>query len=164
MTTIRDISLTLNDGSTTTLNELAPDKLVLLVNTASECGLAPQFEGLQNLQDTYGERGFTVVSAPSNQFMGQEPRSDVEIADFCSNNYNVDFPLLSKLEVNGEGAHPLYQDLTTFTDDDGEAGDVSWNFEKFLISPDGEVVGRIRPQVRPEDEKVTSLIQEHLPA
>ncbi|HZK31713.1 MAG TPA: glutathione peroxidase, partial [Corynebacterium sp.] len=112
MTTLRSIPLTLNDGSSTTLDDLAPGQLVLLVNTASQCGLTPQYEGLQSLQDSYGERGFTVVGAPCNQFRGQEPGADSEIAEFCSLNYNVSFPLLAKLEVNGAGAHPLYAELT----------------------------------------------------
>ena len=125
MTTLRSIPLTLNDGSSTTLDDLAPGQLVLLVNTASQCGLTPQYEGLQSLQDSYGERGFTVVGAPCNQFRGQEPGSDSEIAEFCSLNYNVSFPLLAKLEVNGAGAHPLYAELTQVADAEGEAGEVA---------------------------------------
>lgn len=164
MTTLRDIPLTLNDGTATTLNEIAPGKLVLLVNTASKCGYTSQYSGLQALQDAYGERGFTVVGAPCNQFKGQEPGSDEDIAEFCSLNFGVDFPLLSKLEVNGEDTHPLYQELKSAEDADGQAGDVAWNFEKFLVDVDGAVVGRVRPVVEPQDAAVVERIEENLPA
>lgn len=163
MTTLRSIPLTLNDGSSTTLDDLAPGQLVLLVNTASQCGLTPQYEGLQSLQDSYGERGFTVVGAPCNQFRGQEPGADSEIAEFCSLNYNVSFPLLAKLEVNGAGAHPLYAELTQVADAEGEAGEVAWNFEKFLIDARGSVVARIRPRTEPTDPAVLSLLENNLP-
>ena len=164
MTTLRDIPLTLNDGTATTLNEIAPGKLVLLVNTASKCGYTSQYNGLQALQDAYGERGFTVVGAPCNQFKGQEPGSDEDIAEFCSLNFGVDFPLLAKLEVNGEDTHPLYQELKSAEDADGQAGDVAWNFEKFLVDVDGAVVGRVRPVVEPQDAAVVERIEENLPA
>ncbi|WP_405140002.1 MULTISPECIES: glutathione peroxidase [unclassified Nocardia] len=143
----------------TTLAELAGDKVVLLVNVASKCGLTPQYTGLVELQQTYGARGFSVVGAPCNQFMGQEPGTSEEIAEFCSTTYGVDFPLLEKLEVNGEGAHPLYRELTQVADAEGAAGDVQWNFEKFLIGRDGTVLARIRPRTEPTDESVTSAIE-----
>lgn len=164
MTTLRDIPLTLNDGTSTTLNELAPGKLVLLVNTASKCGYTSQYGGLQALQEAYGERGFTVVGAPCNQFKGQEPGSDGDIAEFCSLNFGVNFPLLSKLEVNGDGTHPLYEQVKVAEDAEGQAGDVAWNFEKFLIDVDGDVVGRVRPVVEPQDAAVVERIEENLPA
>ncbi|MFD6948094.1 glutathione peroxidase, partial [Streptomyces roseolus] len=115
------------------------DKAVLVVNVASKCGLTPQYEGLERLQKTYGERGLTVVGVPCNQFLGQEPGSAEEIRSFCSTTYGVTFPLLEKTEVNGDGRHPLFTELTRVPDAEGEAGDVQWNFEKFLISADGTV-------------------------
>ncbi|WJY68737.1 glutathione peroxidase [Corynebacterium auris] len=156
---LRDIELTLNDGTPTTLNTLAGSDAVLLVNTASKCGLTVQYEGLQALADEYAGKGLTVVGAPCNQFNGQEPGTDEEIRDFACTRYNVSFPLLSKLEVNGPGAHPLYKELTTVPDSDGEAGDVAWNFEKFLITPDGAVAARIRPKTEPQDPAVTEAIE-----
>ncbi|MET9489427.1 glutathione peroxidase [Nocardia sp. NPDC006630] len=159
MTSIREIPLQTLTDKPTTLAELAGDKVVLLVNVASKCGLTPQYTGLVELQQTYGARGFSVVGAPCNQFMGQEPGTSEEIAEFCSTTYGVDFPLLEKLEVNGEGAHPLYRELTQVADAEGAAGDVQWNFEKFLIGRDGTVLARIRPRTEPTDESVTSAIE-----
>ncbi|WP_420832077.1 glutathione peroxidase [Nocardia huaxiensis] len=147
------------DDKPTTLAELAGDKVVLLVNVASKCGLTPQYGGLVELQQTYGSRGFTVVGVPSNQFMGQEPGTAEEIAEFCSTTYGVDFPLLEKSEVNGEGRIPLYRELTQVADAAGEAGDVQWNFEKFLIGRDGAVLGRIRPRTEPTDPAVVAAIE-----
>ncbi|WP_342318377.1 glutathione peroxidase [Corynebacterium mayonis] len=159
---LRDIELTLNDGTTATLNGIAGDDVVLLVNVASECGLTPQYEGLQSLQETYGEQGLMVIGAPCNQFMGQEPGTDEQIKDFACTRYSVTFPLLSKLEVNGVGAHPLYRRLTEVKDAAGEAGDVAWNFEKFLIGRDGRVVARIRPKTKPQDFEVIAAVEEAL--
>ncbi len=136
---------------------------VLVVNVASRCGLTPQYEGLERLQQRYGDAGFTVLGVPCNQFAGQEPGTPEEIQQFCSATYGATFPLTEKLEVNGEGRHPLYQQLTSVPDDEGEAGEVQWNFEKFLISPTGEVVARFRPPVEPEDEQITSAIERVLP-
>lgn len=164
MTALNDIPLTLNDKSTTTLGDLASGKLALIVNTASDCGYTPQYGGLQKLQDAYRDRGFTVIGVPCNQFGGQEPGTDEEVAAFCSTNFSVDFPLLSKTDVNGTDAHPLFRELTTAADVDGEAGDVKWNFEKFLVSPAGEVVARYRSQTTPEDPELVNLIEENLPA
>lgn len=164
MTDINDIPLALADGFDTTLGTLAPGKLVLLVNTASECGLTPQYEGLQGLQDAYRDRGFTVVGVPCNQFGGQEPGTAEEISELACGTYGVDFPLLAKTEVNGPDAHALYGVLRDSPSEDGEAGDIQWNFEKFLISPSGEVLGRFRPRTEPGDPAVVALIEQNLPS
>ncbi|WP_431952476.1 glutathione peroxidase [Nocardia lijiangensis] len=156
---IRDIPLQTLTGAPTTLAELAGDKAVLLVNVASKCGLTPQYSALVDLQQTYGARGFTVIGVPCNQFMGQEPGSAEEIQEFCSLTYGVDFPLLEKTEVNGEDRHPLYRELVETADAEGAAGDIQWNFEKFLIDRDGKVAARFRPTVKPEDQVVVSAIE-----
>jgi glutathione peroxidase len=139
------------------------NKAVLVVNVASRCGLTPQYEGLERLQKRYGDAGFTVLGVPCNQFAGQEPGTPEEIQQFCSATYGTTFPMTEKLDVNGEASHPLYRWLTSTTDADGEAGEVQWNFEKFLLSPAGEVVARFRPQVEPEDARVTEAIESVLP-
>ncbi|MGA6151862.1 glutathione peroxidase [Stenotrophomonas sp. NPDC087984] len=136
---------------------------LLVVNVASKCGLTPQYAGLERLQQRYAERGFTVLGVPCNQFAGQEPGTSEEIQTFCSTTYGVSFPLLEKIDVNGEQRHPLYAELTRTPDAQGEAGDVQWNFEKFLISPDGEVVGRFRPRTEPEADDVVAAIEAQLP-
>lgn len=159
VTNIREISLRTLTDEPTTLAELAGDKVVLLVNVASKCGLTPQYSGLVELQQTYGPKGFTVVGVPCNQFMGQEPGTAEEIAEFCSTTYGVDFPLLEKSDVNGEGRIPLYTELTATADAAGEAGDIQWNFEKFLIGRDGSVLGRFRPRTEPKDPAVTDAIE-----
>ncbi len=138
-------------------------KALLLVNVASKCGLTPQYEGLERLQKTYGSRGFSVLGFPCNQFAGQEPGGPGEIAAFCSATYGVTFPMFEKVEVNGEGRHPLYDELTRHPDADGEAGDVQWNFEKFLVSPEGSVIARFRPMVDPESPEVVGAIEAALP-
>ena len=138
-------------------------KAVLVVNVASRCGLTPQYEGLERLQARYGPAGFTVLGVPCNQFAGQEPGTPEEIQAFCSATYGTTFPLTEKLEVNGQHRHPLYDWLASSPDASGEAGEVQWNFEKFLVSPGGEVVARFRPQVDPEDDQVTSAIERVLP-
>lgn len=149
-----------------TPSSLAPyrGKALLLVNVASKCGLTPQYEGLERLQEQYGSRGFSVLGFPCNQFMGQEPGSAEEIREFCSTTYGVTFPLFEKIEVNGEGRHPIYDELTQVPDADGAAGDIQWNFEKFLVAPDGQVVGRFRPGVEPEDPALVDAIEGQLPA
>ncbi len=162
-TALTDIRLNLNDQSGTTLGELAPGQLVLIVNTASECGFTPQYEGLQQLQETYSDRGFTVLGGPCDQFGGQEPGTDEEVREFCTTNFSVTFPLLSKVEVNGPEAHPLFQRLSAIADAEGEGGDVKWNFEKFLVAPDGEVLGRFRSRTTPQDPELVGLIEQHLP-
>src|SRR5919205_4219787 len=128
------------DGAPTTLGELTGGRPALLVNVASRCGLTPQYTQLEALQREYGPRGFTVLGVPCNQFMGQEPGTAEEIAGFCSATYGVTFPMTDKVEVNGPGAHPVYRELTASPDASGEAGDVQWNFEKFLVDGDGRVV------------------------
>ena len=145
---------------------LAPyqGKAILAVNVASRCGLTPQYEGLERLQKRYGDRGFTVLGFPCNQFMGQEPGTSEEIAQFCSATYGVTFPLMEKIEVNGEGRHPIYSELTEQVDAEGKAGDITWNFEKFLVSPQGDIVARYRPQVEPEDPAIVSDIEAQLAA
>jgi glutathione peroxidase len=137
---------------------------VLVVNVASKCGLTPQYTGLEALQKKYAARGFTVLGVPCNQFAGQEPGSAEEIKTFCSTTYGVTFPLTEKVEVNGPGRHPLYEQLTAVPDAAGEAGDITWNFEKFLVSPTGDVVARFRPQVDPEAPELVEAIEKSLPA
>jgi len=160
---IYDPSIHTLTGDETSVGQFR-DKAVLVVNVASKCGLTPQYEGLERLQETYGDRGFTVLGFPCNQFAGQEPGSSEEIATFCSTTYGVTFPLMEKVEVNGEGRHPIYEELTAVPDDDGEAGDVQWNFEKFLVAPGGTVVRRFRPMVDPEAPEVVDAIEAVLPA
>ncbi len=160
---IHDIPLTDLDGQPTSLAAY-DGRLLLLVNVASRCGMTPQYAGLERLQQTYADRGLTVVGFPCNQFKGQEPGSNEEIKTFCTTTYGVTFPMMDKVEVNGEGRHPLYVELTAAADASGEAGDVQWNFEKFLVSPAGEVVGRFRPRTEPEDPAVLDAIESHLPA
>jgi len=145
---------------------LAPyqGKTLLLVNVASKCGLTPQYEGLERLQKTYGDRGFSVLGFPCNQFLGQEPGSAEEIAEFCSATYGVTFPLFEKIDVNGEQRHPIYAELTEVADAEGKAGDIMWNFEKFVVAPSGEVVGRFRPRTEPEDPAIVEVITANLPA
>ena len=157
--TILDLPIARLDGSAATLGDLTGGKPALLVNVASKCGLTPQYAGLEQLQETYGERGFTVVGLPCNQFMGQEPGSAEEIQEFCSATYGVTFPMTEKIEVNGEGRHPLYAELTGTPNEQGEAGDVQWNFEKFLVAADGTVISRFSPRVEPQDPMVVSAIE-----
>ncbi len=137
-------------------------RTVLVVNVASRCGLTPQYTGLEQLQERYGERGFTVLGVPCNQFGEQEPGSADEIQTFCSTTYDVSFPMTEKLEVNGPARHPLYGTLTSFADEAGEAGDVQWNFEKFLVSADGRPVARFRPTVEPESQVLAEAIESEL--
>jgi glutathione peroxidase len=159
---LTDIALTTLDGRPTTLAELA-DGAALVVNVASKCGLTPQYIALEQLANDYGERGLTVIGMPCNQFMGQEPGTAEEIQTFCSTNYGVTFPLLAKADVNGPDRHPLYAELTRTPDGGGEAGDVQWNFEKFLLAPDGEVVNRFRPRTVPDAPEVIAAIEAVLP-
>ena len=137
-------------------------KTVLVVNVASQCGLTPQYEGLERLQQRYGNQGFSVLGVPCNQFAGQEPGTPEEIQTFCSATYGATFPLAGKVDVNGSHQHPLYQWLTATADADGQSGEVDWNFEKFLVSPSGDVVARFRPPVEPEDDRVIAAIEQAL--
>ncbi|HVS17213.1 MAG TPA: glutathione peroxidase [Planctomycetota bacterium] len=156
-----EISLTTLDGKPTTLAAYR-GKALLLVNVASECGLTPQYKGLQELHETYSARGFEVIGFPCNQFGGQEPGTPQEIQAFCATKYNVTFPLMAKIDVNGETRHALYTELTAVPDAKGEAGDVQWNFEKFLVSPDGKVQ-RFRPKTTPADPSLVAAIESALP-
>lgn len=160
MTTISEIPLTTIDGSTTSLSEY-DDKVVLIVNVASRCGLAPQYEKLEELQKTYGDRGFTVLGFPSNQFL-QELGSTDAIKEYCSLTWGVTFPMFDKVKVNGKNAHPLYKELTQTPDASGKAGKVQWNFEKFVITPDGDV-HRFRPKTEPDAPEIVALIEKSLP-
>ncbi|POX56951.1 glutathione peroxidase [Streptomyces sp. Ru71] len=137
-------------------------QVVLVVNVASKCGLTPQYTGLEKLHERYAERGFTVLGVPCNQFLGQEPGSAEEIAEFCSATYGVTFPMTEKVEVNGAGRHPLYERLVGFADAEGHSGDIRWNFEKFLIGRDGAVVARFSPQTEPEADAVVAAVEKAL--
>ena len=160
---ITDITIASLAGKPLDLKQFA-GKATLIVNVASRCGLTPQYAGLEELQERYQARGFTVLGVPCNQFAGQEPGTPDEIATFCSTTYGVTFPLTEKVDVNGPDRHPLYQDLTRTEDAEGEAGDVKWNFEKFLVSPQGEVVARFRPTVTPDAPELVAAIEAVLPA
>ena len=151
------------DGEQADLHALE-GKAVLAVNVASKCGLTPQYAGLEKLQAAYADKGFTVVGFPCNQFMGQEPGTAEEIQTFCSTTYGVTFPIMEKIDVNGDDRHPLYAELTQAADAEGHDGDIRWNFEKFLIGPDGAVKARFAPQVEPEDPQVTQAIEDALPS
>lgn len=136
---------------------------VLVVNVASKCGLTPQYAELEDLHQRYQGRGFSVLGFPCNQFGGQEPGTADEIREFCTSTYGVDFPMFAKVEVNGDGRDPLYAELTTTADADGEAGDIQWNFEKFLVAPGGSVVARFRPGTTPLSDEVVSAVESVLP-
>ena len=161
MTALTDIRLTTIDGAETSLAEYR-DKVLLIVNVASRCGLSPQYEALEALQRTYGDRGFTVLGFPSNQFL-QELSTEDAIKEYCSTTWGVTFPMFEKVRLNGKRAHPLYQELTRTEDAHGKAGKVQWNFEKFLVTPDG-TVRRFRPQTVPDDPAIIAAIEENLPA
>jgi glutathione peroxidase len=158
MASLYDIPVTTLDGRETTMNDWA-GHVLLIVNTASKCGLTGQYEGLQRIFNDYAMRGFFVIGVPCNQFGEQEPGTSDEISDFCSINYGVSFPLLAKADVNGENTHPLYAFLKDATG--GE--DIQWNFEKFVVSDSGEVLGRFSPKTDPEDDELLELIENNLP-
>jgi glutathione peroxidase len=158
-----DIPIHTLQGGDSSLGEYA-GKTLLLVNVASKCGLTPQYEGLERLQKTYADRGFSVVGFPCNQFLGQEPGTAEEIQQFCSTTYGVSFPLTEKIDVNGDDRHPIYSELTAKADAEGNAGDITWNFEKFLVSGSGDIVARFRPQVEPEDPAIVDAIEASLAA
>jgi glutathione peroxidase len=160
--TLYDSPIAALDGSPFDLDALR-GRAVLVVNVASKCGLTPQYTGLEELQQRYAERGFTVLGVPCNQFAGQEPGTSEEIQTFCSTNYGVTFPLLAKTDVNGDDRHPLYAELTKAADDSGEAGDIQWNFEKFLLAPGGAVANRFRPRTVPDAPEVIAAIEAVLP-
>ncbi|MCA5892623.1 glutathione peroxidase [Isoptericola sp. NEAU-Y5] len=155
-----DIPFARMDGTTTSLAEHRDD-VVLVVNVASRCGLAPQYETLERMQKSYADRGFTVLGFPSNQFL-QELSTDEKVAEFCSMTYGVTFPVLARVRVNGRHTHPLYAELKKSADDSGHSGRVRWNFEKFLVLPGGDV-HRFSPQTLPDDPAVVALVEKGLP-
>ena len=157
-----DVTINSLDGSPADLHDY-DGKAVLVVNVASQCGLTPQYTGLEELHERFAGRGFTVLGVPCNQFGGQEPGTAEEIASFCSTSYGVTFPMTEKVEVNGEGRHELYQQLTEVADGDGHTGDIRWNFEKFLVAPGGEIVARFNPMVEPTSDDVVSAVEGVLP-
>ena len=161
--TLYDIPVKTLAGEDSSLGALA-GKTLLVVNVASKCGLTPQYAALEALHERLADRGFSVVGFPCNQFMGQEPGTAEEIEEFCSTTYGVTFPMFEKIEVNGDGRHPIYDELAAVPDADGAAGDVQWNFEKFLLGPDGAVLARFRPRTAPDDPAVLAAIEKHLPA
>lgn len=156
-----DFEVSTIDGETVDL-EKYKGKVVLIVNVASKCGLTPQYEGLQALYEKYNDQGLVVLGFPCNQFRGQEPGSNEEIKQFCTTKYDVSFPLFSKIEVNGEGAAPLYKYLTAQDVEPVGSGEISWNFEKFLIDREGKVVARFAPRTKPEDAEVIKAIESEL--
>ena len=158
-----DLPIARLDGTPATLGEITGGRPALLVNVASKCGLTPQYSKLEELHERYSPRGFTVVGVPSNQFGGQEPGSADEIAEFCSATYGVTFPMTEKVDVNGEGRHPLFEELTLVPVAGGEPGDVTWNFEKFVLDASGAVVARFPPGVVPDDTLVVSAVESVLP-
>ena len=154
--TIYDVDIDALAGGSAELDRYR-GQAVLVVNVASRCGMTPQYAGLQALHDTYSARGFTVLGVPCNQFAGQEPGSAEDIQAFCSSTYGVTFPLTEKVDVNGPGRHPLYTALA------GDGEDIQWNFEKFVIAPDGEVAARFGPQTKPQDGELVAVIEKQLP-
>jgi glutathione peroxidase len=156
---ILEQSINTLSGQSSSLADMAPGKVCLVVNVASKCGLTPQYTGLEALHEKYAAKGFTVVGVPCNQFGAQEPGSPDEIATFCSTNYGVTFPMTEKIDVNGDGRHPIYAELTQTVDADGTAGDIRWNFEKFLVGRDGSVIARFSPMVAPEDPALVAAIE-----
>src|SRR5262252_8837863 len=157
-----DVEIGTLDGDPSTLASYK-GKALLLVNVASQCGLTPQYAGLQRLHDTYAAKGFEVLGFPCNQFGGQEPGTADEIKTFCETSFGVTFPMFEKIEVNGPGRHPLYEQLTAVADAEGKTGDIQWNFEKFLVSPTGEIVARFRPLNEPEAPELIGVIEANLP-
>jgi glutathione peroxidase len=156
---VLDVPIARLDGTPATARGIAGDKVALVVNVASRCGLTPQYAGLERLQERFGDAGLTVVGVPCNQFGGQEPGTSEEIASFCSTTYGVTFPLTEKVEVNGPGRHPLYAGLVEVPDERGRSGDIRWNFEKFVVDRAGHVVARFNPQVQPEDPQLVAVLE-----
>lgn len=160
---IYDVNVSRLDGTPMELSAFS-DRAVLVVNVASQCGLTPQYTGLEAVHERFVDRGFTVLGVPCNQFLGQEPGTAEEIATFCSTTYGITFPLLEKIEVNGEGRHLLYSQLVETADAEGHTGDIRWNFEKFLVAPGGTVVARFGPTTEPDAPEVIEAIEAVLPA
>ncbi len=155
---VYDVPLNSIDGQPGALSE-QKGNVALLVNVASFCGLTPQYEGLEALYERFGAQGFSVIGIPCNQFGAQEPGTADEIKTFCSTSYGVQFPLTEKIEVNGDDRHPLYQQLTQTADGEGHSGDIRWNFEKFLVSREGDVIARFSPLVEPSNEELVGAIE-----
>jgi glutathione peroxidase len=147
------------DGTPTTLGEVTGGQPALLVNVASKCGLTPQYTALEQLHERYADRGFAVVGVPCNQFGQQEPGSSEEIAEFCSATYGVTFPMTEKVDVNGADRHEVYRTLVETPNEKGETGDIAWNFEKFLVDGDGQVVARFSPMVVPDDPSIVRAVE-----
>jgi len=161
---IYDVAINALDGTPADLHDY-DGKAVLVVNVASRCGLTPQYTGLEQIHEQYADRGFTVLGVPCNQFGAQEPGTAEEIATFCSTSYGVTFPMTEKVEVNGDGRHPLYQQLVDVPDSaDGHTGDIRWNFEKFLLAPGGEIVARFNPMVDPTSAEISDALEKVLPS
>ena len=162
-TTIHDVRVADLNGKPLDLTQFR-GTAVLVVNVASRCGLTPQYAALEQIHERYADRGFSVLGVPCNQFAGQEPGTAEEIAEFCSATYGVTFPMTEKIEVNGTGRHPLYQALVGHPDAEGHTGDVRWNFEKFLVGPDGTVRARFGPQTAPDAPEVVAAVETALPS
>jgi glutathione peroxidase len=163
MSTLTEIPINELDGTPSSLGAHADGKVALVVNVASKCGLTYQYEGMERLHEAYADRGFTVLGVPCNQFLEQEPGSADEIATFCSTTYGVTFPMYEKIDVNGDDRHPIYDELTQVKDAGGHDGDIRWNFEKFLLSPDGEIIARFDPGTEPEAPEIVEAIEAALP-
>jgi glutathione peroxidase len=159
---LRDTPIARLDGTPSTFGDIAGPGPTLVVNVASKCGFTPQYAALEALHEKYSDQGLSVVGVPCNQFGGQEPGTADEIAEFCSSTYGVTFPLTEKVEVKGEGQHPLYAALVETADEKGRSGDVDWNFEKFLLDADGTVVGRWSTGVEPDDERIVDAVEDVL--
>jgi glutathione peroxidase len=160
--TVFDVDINALSGDPARLGQYR-GRALLVVNVASQCGLTPQYAGLQALAEAYADSGLVVLGVPCNQFRGQEPGTAAEIAEFCQTNYGVTFPLTEKVEVNGERRHPLYTQLIAVADAEGYAGDIRWNFEKFLVAPDGSVAARFHPRVEPNAPELTTAIEKVIP-
>jgi glutathione peroxidase len=160
--TVFDVDINALSGGPAQLGQYR-GRAMLVVNVASQCGLTPQYAGLQALAEAYAGRGLVVLGVPCNQFGGQEPGSATDIAEFCQVNYGVTFPLTEKVEVNGDGRHPLYTRLVGVADGQGYTGDIRWNFEKFLIAPDGTVAARFHPRTEPNAAELTAALETVLP-
>jgi len=158
MNTIYDFTVEDIDGNPVSLGDYE-GKVVLVVNTASKCGFTPQYEGLQKLYETYQDRGFVILGFPSNNFMGQEPGSEEEIKQFCSLNYNVSFPMFAKISVKGKNIHPLYDYLTSKRTNPEFAGKITWNFNKFLIDREGNIINRFASKIKPEDPDIVDALK-----
>ena len=162
MANLYDFSATTIDGREQSLREYA-GKVALVVNVASQCGLTPQYGGLEELYGGFKDRGLVVLGFPCNQFGGQEPGTAEEISTFCATNYGITFPIMEKIDVNGPDRHEVYKALTPIKDASGHEGDIRWNFEKFVVSADGTKVTRFAPKTKPDDPTVIAAVEASLP-